>query len=131
MKLKDQVCSLELAQKLKELGVKQKSLFTWRNNVGWNDQPKEDEWIVTMQSFPGFPEICAFTVAELGEMLPAHLQIDKYQNSKFLWSVSWSDMRNESHSEKADTEAAARAKMLIHLIEKGIVTMKSIEGKTE
>ena len=29
MKLEDQVCSLELAKKLKELGVKQDSLFYW------------------------------------------------------------------------------------------------------
>ena len=29
MKLEQQVCSLELAQKLKELGVKQESLFYW------------------------------------------------------------------------------------------------------
>lgn len=29
MELKDQVVSLELARKLKELGVKQESLYSW------------------------------------------------------------------------------------------------------
>ena len=29
MKLEQQVCSLELAQKLKDLGVKQSSIFVW------------------------------------------------------------------------------------------------------
>jgi len=29
MKLEDQVCSLELAKRLKELGVEQESLFYW------------------------------------------------------------------------------------------------------
>jgi len=29
MKLKDQICSLELARELKKLGVKQESLFYW------------------------------------------------------------------------------------------------------
>lgn len=60
-------------------------------------------------------------LAELGEMLPAHLQIDKYQSSKFLWSVHWTDMKKSSHSESADTEADARAKMLIYLLENKLI----------
>jgi hypothetical protein len=33
MELEKQVCNLELAQKLKKLGVKQESLFYWRSNA--------------------------------------------------------------------------------------------------
>ena len=32
MKIESQVCSLELAKKLKELGVKQESLYYWCEN---------------------------------------------------------------------------------------------------
>jgi hypothetical protein len=34
MKLEDQVCSLELAKRLQELGVKRESLFYWHEEQG-------------------------------------------------------------------------------------------------
>lgn len=40
MKLESQVVSLELAKKLKELGVKQESLFQWR--LIWEGRSDED-----------------------------------------------------------------------------------------
>jgi hypothetical protein len=63
MKLEKQVCSLELAKKLKELGVEQDSLFKWERSCsngldGWNviySQAKEQVF-------------SAFTVVELLEM---------------------------------------------------------------
>ena len=65
MKLEDQVVGLELAKKLKELGVKQESYCYWREGN------KEDPTyrIVTMVCAKG-GTYSAFTVAELGEMLP-------------------------------------------------------------
>ena len=42
MEIEDQVCSLELAKKLKELGVKQKSLF-WHISFRNESSPKE-QW---------------------------------------------------------------------------------------
>lgn len=69
MKLEDQVCSLELAKRLKELGVKLESLFYWHywdNRNTWTLEPagryKDEE-----------PFFFAFTVAELGAMLPARV----------------------------------------------------------
>jgi hypothetical protein len=71
MELEDQVCRLELAKRLKALGVKQESLFQHVNNpigmAGWqiwyegrvpNVLGENAEWC------------SAFTVSELGEMLP-------------------------------------------------------------
>lgn len=63
MKLEDQVVSLELAKRLKELEVMQESLFFWCDN-----------WVHSQDSVYHSPTssetFSAFTVAELGEMLP-------------------------------------------------------------
>ena len=70
MKLEDQVCSLELAKKLKELGVKQESLFYWwfvRNDMG------DDVFVSDTKPVNGTEYWSAFTVAELGEMLPKYI----------------------------------------------------------
>lgn len=85
MKLEQQVTSLELSKRLKELGVKQESHFKWRivkdrNNLpaeiisGFlcgikkgnysKTNPKEEEHLWEEHI------ISVFTVAELGEMLP-------------------------------------------------------------
>ncbi len=70
MKLEQQVCNLELAKKLKELGVKQESYFTW---VHWRDDSEDDGWDVYHFDNPSHTmgvDYSAFTVAELGELLP-------------------------------------------------------------
>ncbi len=70
MQLSDQVVSLELAKRLKELGVKQDSLFYYCNIDGqgvyyiyYNEAFPEDF------EYEGDP-VSAFSVSELGEMLP-------------------------------------------------------------
>lgn len=121
MKLEDQVCSLELAKKLKEFGVKQDAYFS-HNPYGIfiTRQIKEDElWFVS-----------AFTVAELGEMLPFRLRLPdndhwlRCSKSDDFWEVryvTYHKFEGAWHIVQGKTEADARAKMLIHLIEKGIV----------
>ena len=115
--------SLELAKKLKELGAKQESYCYWREGN------KEDQTfrIVTMVCCKG-GTYSAFTVAELGEMLPDALSIDtmRLDNArKWFWTIfadnEYSIMRREF---KGRTEADARAKLLIHLIEEGIIKTK-------
>jgi len=63
MKLKDQVTSLELSKKLKELGAEQKSLWYWDNHEGL------DQGFILTQEAETEEFYSAFTVAELGEML--------------------------------------------------------------
>ena len=68
MKLEDQVCSLDLAKELKKLGVPQESSFAWLVPlVGY-------KWILKCLYGAKFARsaawVSAFTVAELGEMLP-------------------------------------------------------------
>lgn len=64
MELKQQVCNLELAQKLKELGVNQESLFSY---IRYDDGHTE---LLYTKGPVGNPYwTCAFTVAELGWLL--------------------------------------------------------------
>lgn len=68
MKLEHQVVSLELAKKLKELGVKQESLYWWVNRFPWSIQRHEEgRWSRARTH-------SAFTVAELGEILTPYLE---------------------------------------------------------
>lgn len=129
MKLEKQVCNLELAKKLKELGVKQKSLFWW---IWINNKPQYKPRIAEKGQFSGYEEdekCSAFTVAELGEMLPINITIDEHTCSFNIaraesgigdkWQVEYThwDNQRELLGKDAFTEADARAKMLIYLIE--------------
>jgi len=71
MTLEDQVTSLEISKRLKEFGVKQESLWFWYEPKGLKvnpslicdiDQDKVDNYEYSSS---------AFTVAELGELLPS------------------------------------------------------------
>ena len=62
MRLEDQVCSLEPSRRLKELGVRQESLYAW-----WDDGLRPV--LTHTEGYQGYrPEWknAAFTVAELG-----------------------------------------------------------------
>lgn len=133
MKLEDQVCSLELARKLKELGVLQSGAFDYYENTFHPDKP-----FIVLRPTVNLMEqaanwICsAFTVAELGEMLPQLLPIKKHEHHwgrLTLWRIcdNWQLAYNleskQCHeiSEVDKKMADTFAKMLIHLIEAGIV----------
>lgn len=128
MKLEDQVVSLELAKKLKELGVKQESLFHWTET-----HIPYIEWVVKYNPQGLFQTLSAFTVAELGEMLPNIVQtgdtlsqpVTGKSNNKPGYGCSLIDAnRVTTHSlHQAETEADARAKMLIYLIENNLITI--------
>lgn len=68
--LEQQVTSLELSKKLKELGVKQDSLFYWTPSNAYNKYYISDIGY-RLTPIPSENEYSAFTVAELGELLPA------------------------------------------------------------
>jgi hypothetical protein len=129
MKLEQQVCSLELAKRLKELGVKQDGVFYWIRNAQYGDMicygypPKEDgeeNGITCVAS--------ALTVAELGDMLPDITKSWRYDYMKDdetrVWE--WACEKDYSHDNptvEGTTEADARAKMLIYLIENHLITL--------
>jgi len=134
MKLEDQVCSFELAKRLKELGVPQESLFYYCLPEG--GKTDKDRFI----SFSGSNDFCqqdtcyfnhdyisAFTVAELGKKIRPALK--KHPNISLPTYGTFDDdeiwfFKYALHHAKAlfvETEADARAKLLIYLIEHGLI----------
>jgi hypothetical protein len=136
MKLEKQVCSFELARKLKQLGVKQRSLFYWmsfRNESSPKEQWKNVyEFILNEEEKKEHRERrflkdkishSAFTVAELGEMLPWFWDSGKRMTRDYMCRVFEIDT-DVCHHAFAETEANARAKMLIYLIENKLMEIK-------
>lgn len=123
MEIEDQLTSLELSKRLKELGVKQDSYFVWREYpFVISDHPKlmvETEWIL---GIPGYlnPEFLnqysAFSVAELGEILPEtceYFSIHK-RHGLFILNYGIKEIWNKK-------EADARAELRIYLLENGLI----------
>lgn len=136
MKLEQQVVSLDLAKKLKELGVKQEGHFRWHDEgkhgaVVWED----DGMAVPL----GVKTFSAFTVAELGEMLPKRIELEDcgvrlsieavrpFVEFEYLVKYYGEHDRNQMLSEKYDkvdkNMANALAKMLIYLLEHKIIEL--------
>jgi len=119
MELEKQVCSLESAKRLKELGVRQDSLFYWQ--VRAYARPTETPRVVYRSDRTYRGVIChhsAFTASEIGMMLPAHSENPERFEDGAWWcnsQCSWGGC--VSHK----SEAEARAKNLIYLIENELV----------
>ena len=127
MPLENQVCSLQYAKRLKELGVEQKSLFYY-HALGPNNY-----WHLYYY-LEELPEeynckISAYTVAELGELLPYNIKEDftftqlKYHDG-FVLSydlTSYGDPTDSLYDQKDINEANARAKMLVCLLENKLI----------
>lgn len=120
MKLEKQVCSLELAKKLKDLGVEQDSLWWWI---------KAGKGLIDKQTYalkelmrPDDTDCSAFTVAELGELL-FESDLGGFNGGKTRIHVETGKeyyCELGIHNFYSDTEANARAKMLIYLLEQGL-----------
>ena len=144
MKIEDQVCSLELAREMKELGFEQDSLYSWIHPFGFKEGLKDffDEdmlkWVVrsTITLAPFLilktrEKYAAYTVAELGIMLPSHFYSD-YDEYDCEWACCspWGfyEVEENGHlcesgriSAENNTEANARAMMLIKLHKEGFL----------
>lgn len=128
--LEDQVISLEIAEKLRKLGVKEDSLFYW----AYADDDKQWELVFGMDleeyadDFPyqSMNIIPAYNVAELGDLMKGKgMGTTAYSDIQKQWWVSggkW-DVTNQKYSEvKMDlNEANARAQMLVYLLENKLI----------
>src|SRR5437016_1173186 len=91
MKIEEQVTSLDLSKKLKELGVKQESAFYWEDSVFTDGMQLKSKERATLK---GSHEIySAFTVAELGETLPAGITAAKTKNGDYVPSFPKGEMK--------------------------------------
>lgn len=103
-----EVCSIELAKQLYELGVAQNSKFAWNY---FTDDPNKGNLIHVDPHIEYAFCYSAFTVAELGEMLPPKCRSMKIEDG--MWFAKTSSAENVSA--RANTEANARALLLIYL----------------
>jgi hypothetical protein len=86
MKLEDQVVSLELAKRLKELGVKQESYAYWiEGEATYSTGRTENIIILSLEFQLGIDtQYSAFTVAELGAMLPFTIKMNEWKSISFV-----------------------------------------------
>ncbi len=139
MTLSQQVISLDLAKRLRELNVKQESLFYWIE-VG----VEKDGCLLREFQVWGYREgliltkdsCSAFTVAELGEILSNHFSewAQGWNDSGCFWHFRFGGRGSGNMIDACgkgfsaleldeDTEANARASLIIHLIEEKIITV--------
>ena len=131
MKLEEQVCSLELAQRLKALDVGQYTYFHWWRSSfngqmylgSHGDVAMWPSRLLSDETQDWHLDCAAFTVAELGEMLPREQWgCDDKGPKNRPYRIWWSTAPVETDWVAA-TEADARAKMLIYLIENRLIQL--------
>lgn len=126
MKLENQVVSLELAKKLKELGVKQESFFYWHEgergpNIGYLNRHAWE------------PNFAAFTVAEMFNFLILdgnyQLHITKGRGGEIYYAILYHfDAKADSKRTIKEEIVGGRisdvlAGMLIYLLENKLITL--------
>ncbi len=118
MKLEDQVCSLEFSKRLKELGVKQDSLFYFfKDRIYYRGD----------LAVPDNKIISAFTVAELGEMLPKNMPSLGSNDESGWYMHVFKPIEKWIKMYPCKTEANARAKMLIYLLENNLIKNEELK----
>lgn len=138
MELKDQVVSLESAKRLRELGIKQESLFYW---VDWG---KVERWQCRYKEYidtywdevieRGYTVISAFTVSELMELCNSKDcfigtdyddgAYERYDKPVFCGYFAGFRTKNGFKKFRENSLTECIAKMLIYMIENGIVEVK-------
>ena len=117
MILEQQVVSLELSKKLKELGVKQESIFYWLVI----DEPPQSSEVIFAKPNPfelaGSHLISAFTCSELIGLLPYH----KLEHIRWGMGSFFSVTCESQTIDEASSPSNALSKMLVNLIKQGIV----------
>lgn len=137
MTLEQMCCSLEHSKKLRELGVPQDSVFYWWR-VFAGTRGEKIEISLRKPSKATLPDECysAFISGELGEMLPSLINYEITPNKIYQarstqysayggkWSITfWEQPKDKNKEIIADTEADARALMVIYLLENKLINL--------
>lgn len=129
MKLQNQVCNMEQAEKLKQLGVAQASLFSWVKHkqtafpepavffCGEIQAHKEE---IGDGCFGIIVVASAFNVSELGAMLGPFINYPQRSDRNDYWYIFLDKY------EQFKTEAEVRAATLIYRLEKGAITAAEV-----
>lgn len=126
--LKDIVHDLEYAKKLKELGVKQDSIFYLFRHIVDEDIRKNYMFCTDKQKGSLFKHYSAFTATELLEMLPDKILYSR--TFKQYWSLAIIKNKDVfevfygSYQYRNKKLSNGLAKMLIYLIENKLMELK-------
>lgn len=158
LSLEDQVCAIEHAKRFDEIGITQKSLWYWCESKDKDIKPEILQGTLNYYDYNTTEKqiskiYSAFTVAELGKMLPEiitkihHLSNNKVKIIPYdLIFIKHDNTLDYSHITCSNngflkindslfppeiifrdtTEANARAKMLIYLLENKLITAEEI-----
>lgn len=123
MKLENQFCTKAQGKRLRELGVTGISAHIFYG--------KDDDIVLTdMKMAADDP---AYSVGELGIMLPVNIVSAKQKVTNKYGVIALKDGTNEIDYSigltSKNTEAAARADMLIHMIENGHVNVEEVNQR--
>ena len=121
MKLEYQCVSLPLAKRLRELGVKQSSLFYWRDyNSDAGSELIFAPNVFHEKAFTVYDYYSAFTVAELGVLLPESWQYNMIRFDRKEGAFE-GEIMDDKYYQIDSLETDCRAKMLIYLLENGLL----------
>lgn len=147
MKLENQVCSLEQAKRLKQLGIEQVGVFAW-----CPDGADEADMFVAETNtdgegghFADGDEYSAYTVAELGVMLTAKsthgrstVGIDALpeyteKNGWYWWPSLSANILDPNYLVQlsADTQAKMYADVLIYRLENKLTTAEEVNQRLQ
>lgn len=117
MTLESQVVSLKLSKRLKELGVKKDSYFTWAKSAysgRWTITTQDSEKLSDIHELsdePGagdyYDHVSAFTVAELGEIMNSQWKTFKTSNTKWFYKKTGEERMFGPFPTEADARATA------------------------
>jgi hypothetical protein len=136
MPLSNHVPSLELCKKLKAAGYPQDTEFSWYETIDRDDSPRlnwTDEKRILPPCLPWEEKIAAPLVSEMGEWLLDSVNgecLKLWREKPDSWDVAYNTNAGNLKPmlwKQAETEADARAKMLIHLLEQKLLTPEELK----
>ncbi len=119
--MQPKVCSLELSKRLKELGCPQDSIWKWtpKEKIVCDRKNNGDTGMTVRIKI----ECAAYTCSELGERLPERYLSGRTDMGWNCWKFSEEWLIDNYNKFCTDTEANARAKMLIYLAENKLIDL--------